>query len=503
MRQAPLRLAFWMAMLLLGGACGSTANPAQEATRRKESLATAAPELGGADATVDPTNAMAALPSRSTPKPRDQQNGTSISAPAPLAAALRDGPGRQMVPAGAPGITASKIHLGVMAPGGFAEASEEVGFTAISGGDPHGEALAVIRWINRNGGLAGREVIPVFHDTDLNRGTWEEHAQQACSRWTEDNEIFAATAAGFDRDVLVHCLSKRNVILLKRGQLLYDRDFLANYRSTLYEPNWIHGDRWGTYVDTLHKEQFFLKDARVGILLLDTPENERVVEKSLKPRLSAVGITVADQVAIRPHTSTADVGRLGAEAANAVLRFRSAGVDHVLFASDPSVPLVFMLAAENQGYRPRYGLNSNHTTYLLASNVPSSQLRGSVGVGWQPTRDVDFADDPGGNDTRSFCMEIFKAAGVTFGDRDAQTHALSYCDHLLFLKVATHHADELSPIGIRATIDREKMAGYNSPLAFATEFRAGWNDGGAAVRAFKYVLECSCFRYSGPMRPVA
>src|SRR5690349_22550034 len=84
-----------------------------------------------------------------------------------------------------------------------------------------------------------------------------------------------------------------------------------------------------------------------------------------------------------------------AQISSAVLKFRSDGVTHVLIWDDNGVAtLFFMQQADNQGYRPRYGINSGNNMQVVAQVVSKSQLTGATGIGWTPAFDIANADSP-------------------------------------------------------------------------------------------------------------
>ena len=104
-----------------------------------------------------------------------------------------------------------------------------------------------------------------------------------------------------------------------------------------------------------------------------------------------------------------DVGA-GSESQAETLRFASAHVTHVL--SLPPIEAdqaLFMQNAEQQRYRPRYGFTSYSLPLTVQQNpqvVPRAQLVGTLGVGWEPTNDVDAAHDPGQNPGQERCLAV-------------------------------------------------------------------------------------------------
>ena len=101
-----------------------------------------------------------------------------------------------------------------------------------------------------------------------------------------------------------------------------------------------------------------------------------------KPALAAHGLKVLEEAAVREPESAARAGDTAAEASSVALRFRQRGITHVLFVpSGGAIPLLFLAAAESQGFRPKYGFSSLDAPYFVRDSVPREQLNGAVGVG--------------------------------------------------------------------------------------------------------------------------
>src|SRR3954462_11700711 len=127
---------------------------------------------------------------------------------------------------------------------------------------------------------------------------------------------------------------------------------------------------------------------------------------SMRGRLKDHGIAVADEQAVLTPGGVADFGAMGAQIGNAILSFRSKGVDRVLFAEYAGiVPFVMLAAADGQGYHPRYGFSSINRANTQADQSTPSQMRGAMNVGWTPAEDVAEAQDHRGGNA-ALCMKI-------------------------------------------------------------------------------------------------
>ena len=418
--------------------------------------------------------------------------GAPTAAGEPVAAPSSDGvrTGR--------GIDADSIAIGI-------QYNTEINYGAFgassaSSGDQRAMTQAIIDHLNGAGGIAGHRIEPVFHATDVTTGTFAQHNQEACADLAEDHEVFAVlgTTNGLDEPA---CLAQHDTIYLTHKRTFQDQAMLDAHPSHFFMPARMSATRWGAVlVDGLAAEGYF-EGATLGILRYDTPQFERLMETVVRPRLAAHDVAITEEVAITNATTTAVLGNIAAELSNAVLRFRAAGVDHVLFIEAGGViPFLFFPEAESQGYRPVYGLHSANLPQFHEPDQPE-QLRRSVGIGWMPAEDVNFENDPGDVPRTAECVAILSAAGFEYADRIGFSAALGYCDLLLFLETVLESTSDWSSGGFRAAVERLGTS-HRSAHTFATSFGPGRHDGPAVVRTLRWVDDCSCFRYTGPRREV-
>jgi hypothetical protein len=370
-------------------------------------------------------------------------------------------------------------------------------------GDMRAQAQAVIGEINASGGMAGRQVVPVFHEWDSGDGTFASQAQKACAALTEDHKVFAVTPQTYGMDTLAGCLARRDTVLVGGGDIggWADQAMLDRYERYLYMPNWLNFSRWGPVVGGFADQGFFGSGTKVGLLYLDQAIYQSGV-KAIETGLAQRGVTLADKAAIPFPDGAAGVADLAGPVANAVLRFRSKNIDRVFFVEGVAlIAFLFMPQAESQGYRPRYGLTSGDQPSWLIYNTPKAQWAGAVGMGFLPQNDVDTPQEPGGNPTRERCLGIFAKAGVdATKDRFREHSALGICGNLLFLKAALDRVPEVSTAGLQTAVDGLGTT-FLSPLSFATRLGARHHDGAAAMRPFAFDAGCGCTRYTGPARP--
>ena len=267
----------------------------------------------------------------------------------------------------------------------------------------------------------------------------------------------------------VDCLAKANTPFLAQTAALFDRTMFDRYPGLVFQPFMITAERQGAWIDSLFSQGYFSAGAKVGLLEFDNSVYHKFADTVIKPRLAARGLKVADEVAFAVPDSAASTGGLFAQASNAVLRFKSEGITHVILSpTGGAIPFVFMQSAETQSYRPRYALNSLEVPAFVTQNVPVAQLTGSLGVGWLPASDLYYKEVAhGANPAEDLCYAITKRNG---------DEVKRYCDGLFFLKAALDHAAQFTPAGLRAAVEAMGTT-YNSPWTFATRFGPGRYDG--------------------------
>jgi hypothetical protein len=375
-----------------------------------------------------------------------------------------------------------------------------------AGGRPPEERLiveALVEHVNATGGIAGRPVRPVIHETNPTSGTFASQAQAACATFTQDNAVSAVASSPVGgSDALLACLAPTGTPLVEQNHWWFDGPARDAHAGLLYQAGKVRPERGvAAMVDGLHDAGYF-DGATTGLIRFDAPVFTRITEEVLKPELARRGLAIADgaEAILSTPGSVADFGSMNAEISNAIVRFRAAGVTHLLIVENAAVlSFFFTQQAEAAGFRPRYGLSTYNTPSTLANQAPPEQLHGSIGVGWSPPNDVFEGQHPGGNPTWQACTDVFAAAGL-LSEYQAQGYYLqAHCDSVLLLREAFGRAADLTPQALRAAVDGLGSA-YTSPMAFRTVLGPGRHDGGAAWRLFAYDEACACFAYTGPER---
>lgn len=412
------------------------------------------------------------------------------------------GPAAASIPETGPGWDKSTVYIGVATQKDVQQAFETVGVNGLNAGDQEGTAKAVAAELNRRGGLFGRKVQIVFRDhaTIATAQDPSSTAQATCTYFTQDRPViaFLNPVTLMDGAALRSCFAKARVPLLSASVASLDQkaaQAYAPYLITSVAPTW---DPFAAVLVSRLKAQGYFGGwnastgeavpgtAKVGILIKTDEISSRIVDL-LRKRVEAAGAPGVEVYSFKE----------GAEMSSAVLQFRGRGVTHVI--STDGALLGFMLAAEDQGYRPRYALSSFLTpAALLEGTAPPRQLIGSIGAGWSPSVDVTDARDPGDTGPgETECKAILKKGGQTFeGKRLAEAVGYAFCDGLrLIVSSAVAGGGLTGPqvaAGMQSAGPRlQSSFGFGNGLGQGRFFLPG------AVRDLAYDTRCRCFAYQG------
>ena len=411
------------------------------------------------------------------------------------------------VAAAAPGVTASKIYFGIT----YFEAGpvNQAAFGESLDADPRKPYNAMIEIINKQGGLFGRQIEPIYYKIDAASSQPVEQQQQAaCSHWTEDNEVFGILAGD---DVFKECAKRAGIFNTTSSDGASLPDDFQNY-PTYFESSSLNLVRVGPVTVTgLHRQKYFGTDPKIGFVLWDEPNYRASLEQGYLPALRKKGLEMATEPAYVSAPQTAgDLSATSADINSAVLRFQTQGITHVFLLDGQAglcggacLSTFFFRRADSQEYFPRYGLNAYNQakTGLSAGLYPARQLRRSIAVEWA---DFDESYDEGWkvNQARERCYELMREAGVPLDNPNRQHWARTACEQMwLFQLVQQLLGDApLSTnnfmVGINSVGSR-----FQSPNAFAVHLSETQHDAVAAARNMKFVESCTCYRWtSDPYR---
>lgn len=401
---------------------------------------------------------------------------------------------------GIPGVSDTTVTIGIAYPPDTTSLNA-AGQSVPADPEIEAAARAVAAEYNANGGILGRKIELVFEPFDLS-GTFSSAFQGACAQFTEDHKTFAVTTE-FTREglqLLQQCLSKKRTILaFDSPGIGMSQDRAERYAPYFYNPAVVYYDRWGSVLDVAVSQQLLQRGAKVGIVQLDDPAVNAAMQAEIRPAIERAGGRVVAEMRLAPVTAGDNFGQAAQQLGGAVLQFKSAGVDHVMFIGGAAAgPVVFMNSASAQQFRPRYIFTSDNNPMYLAANAPVEQMASAVGLGWNPAIDVGDTTGtttPGGAE----CFAILRKASIDFTKKP--NPLVHVCDFIQFLKVVTDKAGSFEAEAIRSAYP-EIADGYKPASTFKVAPKPGRSDGAAEVRALAFGADCRCFRYTTDPLPL-
>jgi hypothetical protein len=413
-------------------------------------LATGAGSSGGTAGSAFTGRSGGGAPDASAGAAGGAAAGGSGTRPGPVVAPVAGGKN-------GPGVTAKEIFIGIAYTANGDQANAALG-AAISRGDERQNARAVIDDINEKGGVAGRKLVPVFHGYDAqSTETSASQDQAACATFTQDNKVFAVTSIGIT-ETFAACMKKAGVLQITTGSIIFhDKEYMRQFPSFFHQR--LSQERMmAELVRSFQRQDYFSGwdtnlakpapgKAKLGIISLDTPTFNRPLDRVMLPSLARAGHAVDPSLVYRVHrpATNAEAGQTAADIQSATLRFRDAGVTHVvMFDASAFLTLTFLNTARNQRYFPRLGANSGSGLQALKDSgaVDPQQLTGAVGLGWMPTLDLPkgAGDQYLTAETKKCLDNNKKRTGQTFTSTNAASIALSPCDSIGAIAAAVRTA---------------------------------------------------------------
>ncbi len=391
-----------------------------------------------------------------------------------------------------PGVSATKVRLGFQ----YVDTGSGTGSVLgedVSVGDPEAQARAVTAWINKNGGMGGRQLETVPYGAPYSGyvSNPQNEYNRICTYFTEDEKVFGVAVYVPD-ETLIDCLAKRDLITVADGYSM-DRQVHDRYARHYYAPGSMSQDRGAEVgVQGLHEQGWF-KGAVIGLVRYDTGVYERA-ERSLTAALARKGLKIKTTFTV----SAADTSSATRDVSAAVLRMAADGVTHVHFLDNSGgIAYTFMTNAEPQGYRPFYGLTTNNAPSALRQLAPAEQLKKATAVSWW-SGDVGpeetEATPPALPSSRALCLRIMAEAGVDLAARAAKGSALITCDQLFFFKALFDRASTPASEALEVAANALGSA-YTSTLTYRTTIARGRHDGATITRILKFDAGCACWKY--------
>ncbi|HEX3705194.1 MAG TPA: hypothetical protein VHV76_01065 [Mycobacteriales bacterium] len=402
------------------------------------------------------------------------------------------------------GWDAHNVYIGVMTVNDFGTAATALGAKAANPGNQQKDALAMAALMNKQGGIFGRKVVVAFDNVStasllVNAAS---DASQACVHFTQDRPVIAVynDISPIDLPAFRSCFAQAKMPLFEASIQSTSRSALNltnGYVTSLVSPTYT--DMAPTFVDRLQAEHYFTgwnvtngtagsAPVKVAIIAENVPADQQAAQV-LSAALARDGHPPVAQ-----FNYTVGASGTTSNLSSAVLQFRSRGVTHVIGADAGTG--AFMVQAQSQHYYPRYGVNTiDLPASSLTPDAPKKQLQGALGIGWYPTLDVGFAQDPGYlSPADKACVAALKKSQSYTNLRFAFALGVAFCDGFGLIRAAVVAAGGLTgPDLVRG----EAMAGptYVPSGAFSSNLHAGDWAIPASGRDLGWVVRCACFHY--------
>jgi len=404
-----------------------------------------------------------------------------------------------------PGITSSTIYVGTVEVRNQSAANSALGAGGGDNPDYRGAYDTAINDVNSRGGVAGRKLSPVWAEFDTTSSqTISQQGQAACDTWTQDHKVFA-----FFGDVqggqTQACAERNHVVdIIPAGDSTPET--FQQYPHYL-ETSGMNLVRMGPVtVRGLHTQNYFDPGLKLGIVTWDLSNYHEALDRGYLPTLSSFGVSLAiPPVFVHAPQTYNDLGGMNADINNAVLKFSSQGIDHVMIIDGAAgicagacLGYEFLNQAKSQNYKPRYGFNDlNYADTSVNNLYPADQLHGSVAVVWEDQLSTQDVDKNHPNAARDKCLNLMKAHSVPTDGSNQRYVALSACEQVWFLQAVisrmsgtTLNADNF----IRAA--NTIGSSFQSLVTYQIFLGPNQHDGASAVRNEAFYDSCTCYKYT-------
>jgi ABC-type branched-subunit amino acid transport system substrate-binding protein len=417
------------------------------------------------------------------------------------------------------GVTPHAVYLGVPYSTNTDAANAALGAGGLTTGDTRADYEAAIADVNAHGGVAGRRLVPVFHASDAqSQEPKASQDQAACADFTQDHHVAGVASVGLT-NTFTQCVLAAGAIEVDSSVIIDPDKAMFRQFPYYFEAGTLSQDRMmAAYVGALVHTHYFTgwnatagRPASgkpvIGVIGVDVPEWNRPLDHVFLPALRAAGYPVASKDIARIHNpeSVAEDSSTLTQIQNAVLRFRSDGVTHVIMLDSGGSFLTFFgKDAKSQHYYPRFGVDSGSAVQTIfdAGLVDADQLRGASGLGWNPSLDLSLtAAAKYRTSTSQHCLKVVRQrTGQTLSSADEQAVALGACDEVyLFARAVNDAGSVINHDTLRAAIERLHSA-YKPAGLPAAYFDPGRHDAAELGFDLAWNPSCTCATYARQYR---
>jgi len=372
-----------------------------------------------------------------------------------------------------PGVTADSIKIGYIVID-LGTLSEQLGFKQANYGGKDGQVKqiqSVVNAVNANGGVGGRQIVPVIKVYD---GTQDspETAEAFCNAFTQDEQVFAVVMDGQFQNNARPCYFARKTIMIDQTLLAQDQAEFDKFAPYLWSPTFPeYGSFLKTQLQALQTQGWFQGTQGVSVVGVDNDIARRQIAQTVQPFLVSQGITKTQTFFV----DSSNPGSLGAGTASALAGTANAGLDRVIVVGGARILPIMLSGEEATTTKARFAISSYDSPLFLQDNPDSAVSEtfiGMVGFGSLPAGDI--RDDPSlpfpdpTNTNQGLCKQIIDSAGATppEGVRPNYKAGLQFCDGTLFLKATLDKAPkDLTALAFRDAAWQVGNA-YSSAVTF-------------------------------------
>lgn len=399
-----------------------------------------------------------------------------------------------------PGVTDDEIVIGIAIPDEASKAQNEnlLGVEGVTQGDIERYYDIMADYINERGGIADRTLrYSKWRFSTADGENASQLEQSACAHWTQDDPALAAPAIT-ESDNFLGCAHDAGMGTWTSSLTTADDRKLETFPTHLMFSSMSLTRQGPILAEGLETQGYFDEGYKLGVVTYDGPTWRRAVNGSLEPALNGLGRRIDEKAFLKKPESNSQLGDLTAQIQSTVLRFKTEGVTHVTFLDERGViTLLFTRSAENQDYRPRYGLTSQAGNTVIAGSVPEGQFDRALGVGWMPALDVPPGEAPE-NPAVEECLARFAEKGEEPANQNNKGVMLIVCETVFFVKRAVEAGlPDIAALSYQR--GAESLGAFESLTSFANYLSPERHDGASHYRTVAYDPDCNCFHYTSDL----
>ena len=373
--------------------------------------------------------------------------------------------------------------------------AQALGWEVPDQGDLEAAIEALAAHANAEGGFGGRPIQPVVRvfnaitDSPISE-------EQLCNAITQDDKAEVVVITGQFQDNARPCYAAAGTLMLDVTLYPVDEAGYQDLAPYLWAPLLPSYDDLVAGLAQALESSDWLDGATVGVVGIDNDMNRRMFDQIMAPRLAGAGAAPASVNWVDPTDGTT----LEAGQQQAILDFKSAGVDKVIALGGSRLASWMMDIGATQNFSPAYAITSYDSPEFNIRNTPDL-MAGSLGISVVPGWDVADDQYPSpANEAESLCLDVLSGAGLVYESRANSRTALLYCDAVRLLQLAGASAPTSSPADIGSALWAVGDS-FEPASVYAAAFAEGSYTGAAGYRVFAFDESCECMVIQGDTVP--